>query len=331
MYTKNMIISAIFALSCFCQLALAWPTFYLYTVYDYEKPVIVTAKNITRTNFDYSKKTVVLIHGFGDNNRITILNKVKDELLKHEEVNIILVDWEKGAASPDYFSASSNTRVVASKLADFLDNSFIDTSSRGHCVGHSLGAHICGFTSKIQRFARISGLDPAGPFFKGKDASERLDKSDADYVDIIHTDSFYGIQDRLGHKDFYPNGGGFQNGCNILDLTIGKRSATENESNHTYENDLESTRLITLNNDARFDPVALVACSHLRVMNFFAESIRGQCRFLAVKCENYDKFKTRKCNCESSTCVRMGYNSDEFEAEGAFYLDTNKVEPFCMY
>lgn len=34
-----------------------------------------------------------------------------------------------------------------------------------------------------------SGLDPAGPMFKGADIFDRLDPSDAQFVDVIHTDS----------------------------------------------------------------------------------------------------------------------------------------------
>jgi hypothetical protein len=34
----------------------------------------------------------------------------------------------------------------------------------------------------------VSGLDPAGLCFGGRDPEVRLDRTDADYVDVIHTD-----------------------------------------------------------------------------------------------------------------------------------------------
>lgn len=57
-----------------------------------------------------------------------------------------------------------------------------------------------------------SGLDPANPFISSED---RISMNDADLVEIIHT-SVLGLQDRLGHMDFYPNNE-TQPGCSTID------------------------------------------------------------------------------------------------------------------
>ena len=79
-----------------------------------------------------------------------------------------------------------------------------------HCIGHSLGAHICGLTGKLMdeetKWDRISGLDPAGPlFFRDAQAfdlhcslctpASRLNGTDGDIVDVIHSD---GLPSSLG-------------------------------------------------------------------------------------------------------------------------------------
>ena len=68
----------------------------------------------------------------------------------------------------------------------------------------------------------FSGLDPAGPLFEGYEPSVRLDKSDAAYVDVIHSNGEslivggFGTWEPIGHVDFYPNGGRAQRGCQHL-------------------------------------------------------------------------------------------------------------------
>jgi len=62
-------------------------------------------------------------------------------------------------------------------------------------------------------------LDPALPgfqFWQGPDG--RLDETDGDFVEVIHTCSgALGVSSRAGHADFYPNGGSpFQPGCCCL-------------------------------------------------------------------------------------------------------------------
>ena len=65
----------------------------------------------------------------------------------------------------------------------------------------------------------VTGLDAGGPSFKDKPKEGRLDASDADFVDNIHTNGQgsltidFGIGLQIGDVDFVPNGGGIQPGC----------------------------------------------------------------------------------------------------------------------
>ena len=51
-----------------------------------------------------------------------------------------------------------------------------------HLVGHSLGAHVVGFLGKkvqalgLGMVGRITGLDPAKPFFELATSADRIDK-----------------------------------------------------------------------------------------------------------------------------------------------------------
>jgi len=52
---------------------------------------------------------------------------------------------------------------------------------------------------------------------------ERLDKEDATFVDVIHTETgIQGISEPIGHVDFYPNNGkSSQPGCegfNVIEI-----------------------------------------------------------------------------------------------------------------
>ena len=70
--------------------------------------------------------------------------------------------------------------------------------------------HIC----HTNHFYWLSGLDPAGLYFITVSTSFRLDESDAQYVDVIHTDAgVFGTTLASGHTDFWPNGGSSQPGC----------------------------------------------------------------------------------------------------------------------
>ena len=64
-------------------------------------------------------------------------------------------------------------------------------------------------------------MDPASPLFETAsgvvDPDFRLDPTDAQFVDVIHTSgTAFGFLTAIGHVDFYPNSGKFpQPGCNF--------------------------------------------------------------------------------------------------------------------
>ncbi|CAF1012069.1 unnamed protein product, partial [Brachionus calyciflorus] len=290
-----------------------WPNFELYTKARPSQKIIVTPSTLASAGFSHWKDTKFIVHGFSSDSNGLL--HIKDAILNSHDVNVIIIDWKSGAQGPDYFAAASNTRIVGQKMAAFIGEAKL-TLSKVHCIGHSLGSHVCGFTSKLKRLGRISGMDPAGPLFKGKPADSRLDKSDADFVDIIHTDSTLGIQDPIGHIDFYPNGGGNQPGC----LTRMNSNVTQNE-------------IIELRMEPKGEVISFLSCSHSRVHYLYAESVRT-CNYAAVSCTGYDAFKQGRCSLNSCAslstgCSLMGYKAHKLYPQGKQYLDTTKNSPYC--
>jgi triacylglycerol esterase/lipase EstA (alpha/beta hydrolase family) len=66
------------------------------------------------------------------------------------DYNVFTVDWESLTKFPCYLSALSNTRLVA-QCSAMLYSYLTHHGARAtniQCVGHSLGAHICGMMSR---------------------------------------------------------------------------------------------------------------------------------------------------------------------------------------
>ena len=172
--------------------------------------------SIKKSHLDLKNKIKFIIHGFIDTPLSNWVGDMKDELLKAEDLNVIVVDWA-GGSLPLYTQATANTRLVGLELGHFINylvkNHGVDPADI-HIIGHSLGAHTAGYAgSMVQGLGRITGLDPAEPYFQGMPAHVRLDPTDAELVDVIHTDGKgifflgYGMSQTCGHIDFYPNNG----------------------------------------------------------------------------------------------------------------------------
>ncbi|XP_004092327.2 lipase member I isoform X3 [Nomascus leucogenys] len=150
--------------------------------------------NSLNVNFNTQKKTVWLIHGYRPVGSIpSWLQNFLRILLNEEDMNVIVVDWSRGATTFIYNRAVKNTRKVAVSLSVHIKNLLKHGASLDnfHFIGVSLGAHISGFVGKIfhGQLGRITGLDPAGPRFSRKPPYSRLDYTDAKFVDVIHSDS----------------------------------------------------------------------------------------------------------------------------------------------
>lgn len=296
--------------------------FLLYTRNNHENPDHLHYKDIHtlfESHLKPKKPVKVICHGFGGSSNLHWVQTMKDEFLKREDVQVIVIDWSIGAAGPNYLSAVPNTELVGRQTAVLLNQIrmyFKINWNQMHVIGFSLGAQVAGFVGKSVKemftgnFGRITALDPASPFFEGYGPKVHVDKSDAKLVDVIHTnanDLIYGgvgMKIPVGHVDFYANGGKVQPGCrhnNIVgffkDIFTGDR---EKE------------------------------CHHNRAVYLFIETIRNSdCSFVSFPCESYDEYVEEKCFlCPNKTCGRLGY---DIEGTGVYYTPTNDKQPFCTF
>lgn len=77
-----------------------------------------------------------------------------------------------------------------------------------------IGRTIISRSKKSLKLRRITGLDPANPAFFPSFFYQPLTHSNAEFVDILHTDAnAYGQPYSTGTVDFWPNGGSKQPGC----------------------------------------------------------------------------------------------------------------------
>ncbi|XP_048754511.2 pancreatic lipase-related protein 2-like [Ostrea edulis] len=282
------------------------PRFFLYTRETRnhaEELLPYNSDTVSKSKFDSKRKTIFIIHGFSSFSKDGRLMDMKSAFLSKFDYNVIMVDWSPGANDVMYIKAAANIRVVGAVTANML-KALKDGQSLSyqdvHMIGHSLGAHTCGYVGRRERgIGRITGLDPASPYFEDEDPAVRLDPSDAIFVDVIHTDGRkyfgFGIIQPVGHIDFYPNNGKHQPACHTDTMGALKDLVT---------GDLES-----LSED--------IACSHMRAILLFTESVRSSCPF------------TSCCTSCDIKCTRMGLNVNR-RVRGRYHLTTNSASPFCQ-
>lgn len=198
------------------------------------------------------------------------------------------------------------------------------------------------------KIGRITGLDPAGPFFKPKPNTEKLYETDADLVDIIHTSDKFGLIQRNGHMDFYPDSGPSE----ISSCDDTKTRFENYESVILYEEENNNKKKgyddITLSDkqvkdigefnffslDSLLNSIKgffrsikdffykkpkrvfvsvhqFLGCSHLMAVRYFLYSI-NDCIYQAAFCRSRFEFEHNTCFLQKNTTEfpRMGYFAD---------------------
>ncbi|KAL1400678.1 hypothetical protein pipiens_007241 [Culex pipiens pipiens] len=273
--------------------------FLLYTQANPEVPHRIANNDlgsVTSSHFNASHPTRIVIHGWLGGEVSRINRMVRTELLELGEFNVIYVDWS-AANHPDYRVSRRlvyPAGIATSNLIDFLARTSGLRRDTVAIVGHSLGAHVAGNAGKGQngRLPTIIGLDPALPFFSGDETIDRIRDTDAEYVEIIHTNGgVMGFLEPIGDADFYPNWGRIQPGCGV-DIDGG--------------------------------------CAHARAVDYFVESLWSRVGFVSTQCESFQEIRTGLCPGTGITS-RMGGeppNQGSEAPRGAFYVETASGRPF---
>ncbi|XP_076281158.1 pancreatic triacylglycerol lipase [Lasioglossum baleicum] len=228
-----------------------------FTLYTRQNPTngqslrINDANSVIASRWNANRPTIVVAHGWKSAGTKPACTLVRDAFLKALDSNVIIVDWSQIAKNLNYATVAKSVPTVANHVASFVN--FLQSKcslkpSTLKMIGHSLGAHAVSLAartvSKPSQVSEVVALDPAKPMFEGNGPNDRVDRTHARNVQVVHTCAgFLGMNSAVGTSDFYANGGKNQPGCS---------------------NDL------------------LGACSHGRSYEFFSESVENRKGFLGT-------------------------------------------------
>ncbi|GLG99674.1 Phospholipase A1 [Gryllus bimaculatus] len=234
----------------------------LYTRDNPLEPEYVTLNDSSAPSFDARNPTRVIIHGWlsGAQN---LQDYREAYLATGEAYNVVLVDWS-GPASADLEAAARSSVLVGDYVGRVLNRL---VQARGLSpddlviVGHSTGGQMAGVVGNRVGGgapAEVVALDPSNGLYDANPLEDQLDISDAQFVQVIHTNGGgAGLLESKGHADFFPNGGSLQSGC-------GARTDVD-------------------------------GCSHNRAPTYYIESIISK-DFVATRCSSYEDYSQGKCS-----------------------------------
>ncbi|XP_071768637.1 lipase member I-like [Centroberyx gerrardi] len=238
----------------------------------------------------------------------------RELLLLEGRRNVLAADW---LLPPEQEIADG-----AGQIGERLGQSIRALLERGssaemfHLIGFGVGAHVAGSAGRSLHGAigRITGLDPFAPVFSETDKQVSLNYTDAQYVDVVHTNfnanepvAALGFSRPVGHVDFYIGSGHEHPGCP----------------------------------QALMHSEQYLLCSHRRAFQLFTSSIQAACKLTALPCESVSDFEKTLCtHCHLpglSVCPQLGYDISwlppnrpvRFKQVTAV-LDISATAPYCV-
>ncbi|XP_035276326.1 lipoprotein lipase-like isoform X1 [Anguilla anguilla] len=273
--------------------------------------------------FHAHAQTFMIIHGWTVTGMFESWVSMLVQALYEREphANVLVVDW-LDRARQHYPTSAANTKLAGRDVAKFINWMEVELQyplEMVHLLGYSLGAHVAGIAGDLSKnkVYRITGLDPAGPGFEHADAQSSLSPDDAEFVDVLHTNTrgspgrSIGIQRPVGHVDIYPNGGTSQPGC-----------------------DLQSAMLkIAMSGIQNMNQ--LMKCSHERSVLLFVDSLlNSEQQSTAFLCSSRETFSRGLClSCRGNRCAKLGYGARPVRARRSLtmYLHTRGVMPYKVF
>lgn len=195
-----------------------------------------------------TKPIVVYVHGFvKDENAIA---EFGINYLRARDVHLVCINWLAGLNTMSVDTRKRRVLQVGEYLEYLIYLIIKQDKHTGRdivCIGHGLGAHICGIAGERLRnppkqlfynpmrrsyqLGVIIGLDPDKNVHESFPIEHRIDLTDAKMVIVIHSATgYYGVEEAIGSFDVYVNGGSEQPGCNKyrLPYNYGKTNSQNN-------------------------------------------------------------------------------------------------------
>lgn len=317
----------------------------------------ITERLVDEAQFDSGQMTLVFVHGWmGGIHKELWLSEAKNAALRSGSAfrpNVIIVDWSE-FASGTLYEATENSLRVSRRLARLLSQLAAVGGLRPdlmHCLGHSIGTHICGQAARAafpiqwgasrggggaatgasppeRRFGRITGLDPGGFCYELQMKNETnypgLRPSDALLVDAYYSNrSPFGNRYPVGQYNVRLNNGFFQKPCSVWQNPEVARDYFRAAMRFAFGG------AVSANNE-------VLTCDH-----YFATRFAHQlpptriCSYVGYHCDSYRNYLRGKCGlCDSpAQCYSMNfeYQTDapsiehaltHIRAHSSYFLDS---------